>query len=598
MTDDDAGEYGLADVPEPPTKRPVPPPEKPLPRLWKTEPEDDEEDAPRSGKDKDKDKDKRETDGATKPAGRPVARGRARADRSRERGKASSDGSDKRVLIEETPALDTYEGRQRVRLLVGGLAVSCVVIFGYVFYQLFIYDPMAVEATGDEPIPNVAVVASPNRDLEVEARTMLKRAEEDAKAGRTKEAIARLEAVAKSYKGTKTAAEAREALERPKHNLPLFLDRPAVQAEQSQPPQPVPAPAPVAIVQAQPVQTTGNATLKLPANPSELIPSQASPLAMGPVPGAAASAATAGGPARTPVRPLPDGFTASPEAGVHGSGWPLVIIGRRDGAPMMLVPGGTFIQGNDDGPPAGAPSHKVRLSTYYIDQHEVTVRQFKLFLSESHYRGQPAHSAGWTEDFRKNPSEALPMVMVNARDAQAYADWALKKLPTEAQWEAAARSADGRLYPWGADPKAVALAPGGWKLQPVKAVPADVSPFGVFDMGGNVLEWTKDWYDSKYYHQLRVEGAENPTGPANRPRSLELVVKGERKTGNAASRQGIMLEKRLGYVGFRCVLPVQDQPNLMPGPAAPGPIPPGAPPGQPPGSAPGQGNNQAPPVPF
>ena len=66
-------------------------------------------------------------------------------------------------------------------------------------------------------------------------------------------------------------------------------------------------------------------------------------------------------------------------------------MGNRDGAPMVLVPGGTFTMGNDNGPPAEAPAHKVSLSTYYIDQHEVTVRQFRLFLAESHYRGQPPH---------------------------------------------------------------------------------------------------------------------------------------------------------------------------------------------------------------
>ena len=105
--------------------------------------------------------------------------------------------------------------------------------------------------------------------------------------------------------------------------------------------------------------------------------------------------------------------------------------------------------GNDDGQPAEGPAHKVRMSPYYIDQHEVTVRQFRLFLAETHYRGKPASYRQWSEDFRQNPSESLPMVMVNARDAQAYADWALKKLPTEAQWEMAARSTDGRLYPLG-----------------------------------------------------------------------------------------------------------------------------------------------------
>ncbi len=261
-----------------------------------------------------------------------------------------------------------------------------------------------------------------------------------------------------------------------------------------------------------------------------------------------------------------------------------MIVGDRDGAPMVFVPGGTFTMGNDSGQPAEGPAHKVQMSPYYIDQHEVTVRQFRLFLAETHYRGQPPHS--WSEDFRQNPSESLPMVMVNARDAQAYADWALKKLPTEAQWEMAARSTDGRLYPWGSEPSKTTRPPGASQVGPVMAVPTDVSPYGVFDMGGNALEWTKDWYDSKYYRQLPLEGVSNPAGPSAKPRSLELVVKGDRKSGSASTRQGIMLEKRLTYVSFRCVLPVAEQGgavNAVPG--APGQAPaPGAP-GQQPGAS-------------
>jgi formylglycine-generating enzyme required for sulfatase activity len=302
------------------------------------------------------------------------------------------------------------------------------------------------------------------------------------------------------------------------------------------------------------------------------------------------------GPTSPPIRTLPEGFAASPEAGVHSSGWPLVILGRRDGAPMVLVPGGTFVMGNDSGPRAEAPSHKVRLSTYYIDQHEVTVRQFQLFLSETQYHGQPAK--GWSEDFRKIPSDAYPMVMVNARDAQAYADWAHKKLPTEAQWEMAARSTDGRLYPWGGDPKAVARPAGEWKSLPVKTTPGDVSPYGVYDMGGNVLEWTTDWYDSRYYHELPIGDVDNPTGPATKPRSLELVIKGDRKSGTASSRQGMMLEKRTAFVGFRCVLPVTERPTAVPGPAVPGSPPLAAPPAQPPGNPQRPGTPQEPPPPF
>ena len=180
------------------------------------------------------------------------------------------------------------------------------------------------------------------------------------------------------------------------------------------------------------------------------------------------------------------------------------------------------------------------------------------------------------------------MVMVNARDAQAYADWALKKLPTEAQWETG-RAIDRRpaLSPGdpSRSPTLAAARPG--QIDPVMSVPEDVSPYGVLDMGGNALEWTKDWYDSKYYRQLFDQPVDNPTGPTTKPRSLELVVKGDRKIGQRLGPPGIMLEKRLTYVGFRCVLPVDGPRGAAPSvlralPAAAARAPPGQPPANPP----------------
>ena len=93
-------------------------------------------------------------------------------------------------------------------------------------------------------------------------------------------------------------------------------------------------------------------------------------------------------PGGLPDRDCRRGFKARFESGRHESGWPLVIVSDHDGAPMVLVPGGTFIMGNDRGEPTEAPEHTVRLSTFYIDQHEVTNRQFRTFLEKSHYRGK------------------------------------------------------------------------------------------------------------------------------------------------------------------------------------------------------------------
>ena len=101
--------------------------------------------------------------------------------------------------------------------------------------------------------------------------------------------------------------------------------------------------------------------------------------------------------------------------------------------------------------PEDGPAHTVRLSTYYIDQYEVTNRQFRTFLEETHYLGQPPGKWLTDEKLRALPDNA-PAVFVNYHDAEAYAIWALKRLPTEAQWELAARSVDGRRYPWGDQP--------------------------------------------------------------------------------------------------------------------------------------------------
>ena len=251
--------------------------------------------------------------------------------------------------------------------------------------------------------------------------------------------------------------------------------------------------------------------------------------------------------------------------------------------------------GNDNAAAQEAPAHQVQLSPYYIDQHEVTAGQFRLFLKETHHRGQPAKS--WSEDFRKDPSDAIPIVMVSFRDAQAYAEWAQKKLPTEAQWEMAARSTDGRLFPWGPDPITYARPRASRQIDPVKSFPEDVSPYGVYDMAGNAVEWTSDLYDQKAYRAMVDQVAKNPTGPVTKSRSPQRVIKGGAKNGSASYREGMAFEKRLSYVGFRCVLPVTETaaPVMIPG-APPAPTP-GAPPGTPATPPPG-GQSQVPAQPF
>jgi formylglycine-generating enzyme required for sulfatase activity len=191
-----------------------------------------------------------------------------------------------------------------------------------------------------------------------------------------------------------------------------------------------------------------------------------------------------------------------------------------------------------------------------MDQHEVTNRQFRTFLGETHYPGKPPYKWFSDENARSEP-ESLPVVHVNFHDAEAFATWAGKGLPTEAQWEMAARSSDGRRYPWGDEPARWSRTRAFRQIDPVQSFPEDVSPYRVFDLAGNVQEWTKDWFDPRYYHGSAKTTIDNPAGPTVRPRSLQRVVRGGSKNWSVTYREGVPLDKRLHYLGFRCVLALE-----------------------------------------
>jgi formylglycine-generating enzyme required for sulfatase activity len=223
---------------------------------------------------------------------------------------------------------------------------------------------------------------------------------------------------------------------------------------------------------------------------------------------------------------------------------------------MVLVPGGTFTMGSDSGDPRNGPAHLVRLSTYYIDQYEVTNRQFRTFLEDAHYRGQPPGK--WlTDDKHRSAPDNEPVRFVSYRDAEEYTIWAHKRLPTEAQWEMAARSADGRRYPWGDQPIRWSRPRKFRQIDPVTSFSEDVSPFGVFDMAGNAAEWVRDWYDPDYFKRLRDKTAEDPTGPQEKRQGIKRVVKGGSRDWLVFDRQPVDLDQRSPYVGFRCSLAVE-----------------------------------------
>jgi len=547
MSGEPPDEYELVDLPEPEAPeppKPAPPgaPGQPLPRLWRTEP-DEVEPAPVAEPPR------------SKPE--PAPRRRPKPARGAAVSKPKAEPGEKKGLIEATPALDTHEARQRGRLLVGALILAIAAIGMHLVYQTLIYDPFPMDDTpsADDVVQAPIEPSLPRLAPDAEAQTMLRHARDAAKAGQTDAAVALLERLVTTYKNTPAAGEARAALERPARNLPLFLDRPTVEAEAPPPAAPAPPPEPPAVVVARtpnaPVQGEAEAELAPPVNPAEPIVSP---------PTVTASVAAA----EVPERTLPPGFAARPEAGVDPSGWPLMIVGDRDGAPMVFVPGGVFTVGDDQDQQFAAPAHKVRLSAYYIDQHEVTARQFHLFLSETNHRGKPPGNWPPIAEAERAAAEPSPMVMVNVDDARAYAEWAGKHLPTEAQWEAAARSSDGRAYPWGNTQPSYARPRAPRQIDPVMTFPEDRSPYGVFDLAGNAQEWTADLFDPGYYRSIAGRIVDDPTGARPRAGRSDQVVKGG-KMGAAAAREPISPEKRLNYVGFRCALQVE-RPAVAPDP--------------------------------
>ncbi len=162
---------------------------------------------------------------------------------------------------------------------------------------------------------------------------------------------------------------------------------------------------------------------------------------------------------------------------------------------MALVPAGEFTMGTDDWWPKSGPAHKRYLPDYYIDLYEVTNAKYKRFVEATGHR-LPDH---WVKNGNEIPEgmEEHPVVFVSWQDASDYCAWEGKRLPTEYEWEKAARGTDGRVFPWGNEfDKNKANTPqyGLGKAMKVGSFEDGRSPYGLYDMAGNVFEWTASWY--------------------------------------------------------------------------------------------------------
>jgi formylglycine-generating enzyme len=195
------------------------------------------------------------------------------------------------------------------------------------------------------------------------------------------------------------------------------------------------------------------------------------------------------------------------------------------------------------------PAHTVFLDEYWIYKYPVTVAQYQVFCQETGRKMPPPHH---------NFKDDHPVVNVSWEDASAYAQWAGAALPTEAQWEKAARGPTGRIFPWGDNLDSVkrrgATLNDEEQTKPVRGHPEVCSHYGAMDMTGNVWQWCADWYDADYY---RDSPSRNPTGPLT---GTSRVLRGGRWFINhpsffhAAYRNSHLPQSWIGFCGFRCAM--------------------------------------------
>ena len=227
------------------------------------------------------------------------------------------------------------------------------------------------------------------------------------------------------------------------------------------------------------------------------------------------------------------------------------IYCEKDGAEMVLIPGGEFLMGSPDGEGRKneRPQHPVYLDPFYMDVHPVTVAQYRQFMSETGH-GEPRF---WDEA-KFNPSNQ-PVVGVTWEDAAAYCEWAGKRLPTEAEWEKASRGGfAGRRYPWG---NTIDESQANYNQKEGKPTLVgryeEPNGYGLYDIIGNVWEWCADWYDTDYYQNAPRE---NPSGPDSG--SYHVVRGGSWFTTDAsllgcAVRSFNELSEWKFNISFRCV---------------------------------------------
>lgn len=254
----------------------------------------------------------------------------------------------------------------------------------------------------------------------------------------------------------------------------------------------------------------------------------------------------------TPLSPTPTGTTPPPTPTL-----PPITEGLRDKdkAVMVLVPAGTFTMGSTDADAAAdsdeKPAHDVTLDAFWLDKFEVTNFQYAQCVNAG-----GCETSGYATNTDYN-GQNQPVVGVSWQDAANYCAWAGARLPSEAEWEYAARGPDSLLYPWGNQEPSCQLA----NLAGCVSRPADVGSYltgaswvGALDMAGNVWEWVNDWYQSDYYTRFV---SPNPPGPTEAESDGTKVLRGgawpsNRDLVRCAYRDWSDPHYRIINVGFRC----------------------------------------------